>query len=63
MRLGESSSFHFLLLQFADMLVDQNRETGSYQVAFDASALSSGIYLYRMEAAGQILTRRMTLVK
>lgn len=45
------------------VLVDQNREPGRYQVAFDASALSSGIYLYRMEAAGHVLTRRMTLVK
>ena len=45
------------------VLVDQNREPGSYQVSFDASALSSGVYLYRLESAGQTLTRKMTLVK
>jgi hypothetical protein len=36
---------------------------GRYEVPFDASHLSSGVYLYRLEAAGQHLTRSMLLVK
>lgn len=36
---------------------------GRYEVPFDASQLSSGVYLYRLEAAGQRLTRSMLLVK
>lgn len=36
---------------------------GAHRVTFDASSLSSGVYLYQLEAGGQVLTRRMTLVK
>lgn len=36
---------------------------GSYNISFDASHLSSGVYLYRLEAGTVALTRRMTLVK
>ena len=45
------------------VLVDQVREPGRYQVDFDASALSSGIYLYRIDAGSHAITRKMTLVK
>ncbi|TVQ66914.1 MAG: T9SS C-terminal target domain-containing protein, partial [Balneolaceae bacterium] len=30
---------------------------------FDASMLSSGIYVYRLEAGGNVLNRKMTVVK
>jgi hypothetical protein len=36
---------------------------GRHQVTFDASGLASGVYLVRLEAGGQVFTRRMTLVK
>ncbi|MBM3329613.1 MAG: T9SS type A sorting domain-containing protein, partial [Calditrichaeota bacterium] len=36
---------------------------GMRRVAFDASHLASGIYLYRLEAAGQSMTRRLVLLK
>lgn len=46
------------------VLVNQDRAAGRYQVPFDASALSSGVYLYRMQFNGEVVsTRRMTLVK
>jgi len=45
------------------VLVDETRTAGSYQVTFNASKLSSGSYIYRLEAGGQILTQQMTLIK
>lgn len=40
------------------------RPAGTHSVYFDASALSSGVYLYRLETgSGQALQRSMTLIK
>ena len=45
------------------VLVDQQQSPGDYQVSWDAGQLSSGVYIYRLEAGGQTLTRNMTFVK
>jgi hypothetical protein len=45
------------------VLVNGSMPAGAHSVTFDASGLSSGTYIYRLEAGGQVLTRRMTLVK
>ncbi len=45
------------------MLVDEVRSQGQYQVNFDASDLSSGVYLYRLNVDGTSVTKRMTLIK
>lgn len=46
------------------VLVNQERAAGRYEVTFDASGLSSGVYLYRLQSGGHVVsTRRMTLVK
>lgn len=39
------------------------KNAGSHTVAFDASNLSSGIYIYRLETAGHNTTRKFTLIK
>lgn len=39
------------------------RSAGEHTVAFDASSLSSGIYIYRLVAGTTTLTKRMTLLK
>lgn len=39
------------------------RPAGSYTYLFDASALSSGVYLYRLSANGVVQTRKMLLLK
>lgn len=45
------------------VLVNEMRVPGHYQVNFDASELSSGIYLYRLDVGSHSISRRMTLVK
>jgi hypothetical protein len=46
------------------VLVNQERAAGRFEVTFDASGLSSGVYLYRLQLGGHVVsTRRMTLVK
>ncbi len=45
-------------------LIDKEQSAGSYEIPFDASNLSSGIYFYRLTADGiNIITRKMSLVK
>ncbi len=44
-------------------LVNSVQEAGSYNVTFDASSLSSGIYFYTILANGYAETRKMILVK
>ena len=44
-------------------LVNEQFAPGSHTVAWDASNVASGVYIYRMEAAGQVITRRMSLIK
>ena len=44
-------------------LVNEFKNSGSYEVNFDASALSSGVYFYRLEAGEFTDTKRMLLVK
>jgi hypothetical protein len=45
------------------VLVNGTLSAGSHQVTFDASGLASGVYLVRLEAGGEVFTRRMTLFK
>jgi hypothetical protein len=45
------------------VLVDEHKEAGVYKVNFDASNLPSGVYLYKIETAGLIKTKKMMLMK
>ncbi len=44
-------------------LVNSDLPAGSHSVDFDATNLASGTYMYRLEANGYVLTRKMMLVK
>jgi hypothetical protein len=44
-------------------LVNGTMAAGSHSVTFDASNLTSGVYMYKLEAGGMTMTKRMTLVK
>jgi hypothetical protein len=45
------------------VLVDGIKTAGTHAVQFDASCLSSGIYIYRFEAAGQVRSKKLMLLK
>ena len=44
-------------------LVDEFREAGSYEVEFDASSLSSGIYFYKLHSGSFVEIKKMLLLK
>ncbi|MBC8044127.1 MAG: T9SS type A sorting domain-containing protein, partial [Rhizobacter sp.] len=44
-------------------LVNQKQNAGSYQVQFNASRLSSGVYFYKLQAGNFAESRKLTLVK
>jgi hypothetical protein len=59
-----------VLLEVYDMtgrqiatLVNETVAAGSHQVSFDASDLSSGVYLYRLSAGNQVFSRKLTVIK
>jgi hypothetical protein len=45
------------------VLVNEKKAPGSYEVKFDASGLSSGVYIYRLTAGNYVECRKMVLVK
>jgi len=45
------------------LVQNENRQAGTHFVTFNATNLASGMYLYRLSAAGQVSTGRMMLVK
>jgi len=44
-------------------LVNEEKLTGSYEVQFDGSRLSSGVYFYRMHAGSFLKTKKLVLLK
>ena len=52
-----------VLGQSVARLVDEHMVPGTYRMTFDASKLSSGVYLYRLKADDFVQTRKMVLMK
>ena len=44
-------------------LLNSNIQAGTYEVLFDASDFSSGVYFYKLESNGYIETKKMFLIK
>ncbi len=49
--------------EVAVLLQGEKKPAGSYQVVFDASKLSSGIYFYKLQTDDFVDTKKMSLVK
>jgi len=68
-RYGLPSRSHVTLAIFNTLgqqvatLVEGEMEAGYHEVAFDASGLSSGVYFYRITAAGFMETKRLMLLR
>jgi len=44
-------------------LINENKPAGNYTVEFDASALSSGVYLYKIKSGKFVNVKKMILLK
>jgi len=44
-------------------LVNKQMNLGRYDIAFDATNLSSGVYFYRLQFGNQVITRKMVVMK
>ena len=44
-------------------LVNEVKAPGTYEIAWDAQEMASGIYYYRLRAGGVVFNRQMTLIK
>ena len=51
-----------ILGQEVRTLVDEKMEAGPHHVQFNAEDLPSGVYMYRIESGGQVVSRKMVLV-
>lgn len=52
-----------MLGQRVDVLVNENRTSGYHTITFDAGNLSSGVYIYRIQAGSFVETRKLTVIK
>jgi hypothetical protein len=52
-----------VLGQEVAVLLDGQRDAGSYSIQFHAERLASGVYFYRIETPSFVATRKMILLK
>lgn len=45
------------------VLVNGPVQSGSHEITFDGHGLASGIYIYRLDASGRVVTGKMMLMK
>ncbi len=61
---GVSLKVYNLLGQVVlNLINNETMESGSHSITMDASNLSSGTYIYKLNAGNNVLSRKMTLVK
>ena len=56
-------SVYDLLGHEVSVLVNERRDAGVYEAFFDAAGLSSGVYIYRLQAGDFVQSRKLILVK
>lgn len=52
-----------VLSREVSVCVNEFKQAGVYEVAFDGSSLPSGVYFYRLHHNGRTLTRKMLLAR
>ncbi len=52
-----------LLGKHLQILLNKQQPSGNYEVEFNGSNLSSGIYFYRLETSDFVMTKKMILLK
>jgi len=62
-RHGVSLRIFDILGREVTTLVNEEKQPGTYEVKFDATRLSSGIYFYRLKAGSFIETKKMILMR
>jgi hypothetical protein len=62
-RVNNRLSFHDLLGKEVTELVNEEKAAGTYQVKFNGSKLSSGVYFYRLQAGSFSETKKLILMK
>ena len=55
--------YNLLGQEVARLISGKVMNAGTHTVAFNAASLSSGVYLYRLEAGSFVSNKRMTLIK
>ncbi len=55
--------FNVLGREVATLIKAEFKEAGTYNVSFDASHLSSGVYFYKLEAGKNVTAKKMLLLK
>ena len=58
-----SLKIYDVLGRVAQTLVEERQEAGYYKAEFDATALSSGVYFYRLVGGSFVSTKKMLLLK
>ncbi len=58
-----SITLYDMLGRVVATLVDENKSAGTYQTSINAGGLSSGMYLYRMQAGSYVDVKKMVLMK
>jgi len=49
--------------QVIEVLVDELKEAGNYQISWNARNVGSGVYFYRIEAGNFVLSRKCLLLR
>jgi endonuclease/exonuclease/phosphatase family metal-dependent hydrolase len=69
-KVGNQSNYRFASLKIFDILgcevatlVNEYQRPGQYEVSWDASALSSGIYFYTLSAGQITITKKLVVIK
>jgi len=56
-------SVYNMLGQLVTTLVNGERSASQYEIVWDATNLSTGVYIYRLQAGSTVITKKMILVK